>query len=65
MWIDLDSHEITPLLSVRPGCGLNNNLYPANGVLNVPNLTAGCTCNYTPISVACVPAVVVQRGGGK
>jgi len=64
-WIDLDSREITPLLGVRPGCGVNNNLYPANGVLNIPNLTSGCTCNYAPVSVACVPAGVVQRGGGE
>ncbi|MFO7901668.1 MAG: PQQ-binding-like beta-propeller repeat protein [Pirellulaceae bacterium] len=60
-WIDLDSREITPLLGVRPGCSVNNNLYPANGVLNVPNLTAGCTCNYLPVSAACVPAGVVRR----
>ena len=64
-WIDLDSREITPLLGVRPGCSVNNNLYPANGVLNMPNLTAGCTCNYAPVSVACVRADVVERGGGK
>jgi len=51
------------MLGLRPGCGLNNNLYPANGVMNVPNLTAGCTCNYMPISVACVPASAVQRDG--
>jgi outer membrane protein assembly factor BamB len=60
-WIDLESREITPLLGVRPGCGVNNNLYPANGVLNIPNLTAGCTCNYAPVSAACVPASVVRR----
>jgi hypothetical protein len=64
-WIDLDSREITPLLGVRPGCSVNNNLYPANGVLNIPNLTAGCTCNFAPVSVACVPAGVVERGGGE
>jgi len=64
-WIDLDSRKITPLLGVRPGCGVNNNLYPANGVLNIPNLTAGCTCNYAPVSVACVPAGVVERGGAE
>ncbi len=64
-WIDLDSREITPLLGVRPGCSVNNNLYPANGVLNMPNLTAGCTCNYAPVSAACVPAGIVQRGGGE
>lgn len=59
-WIDLESCAITPLLGVRPGCGVNNNLYPANGVLNIPNLTAGCTCNYAPVSMACVPASVVE-----
>ncbi|MHB8866962.1 MAG: outer membrane protein assembly factor BamB family protein [Pirellulaceae bacterium] len=64
-WIDLDSREITPLLGVRPGCSVNNNLYPANGVLNMPNLTAGCTCNYAPVSAACVPAGVVERGGAR
>jgi hypothetical protein len=63
-WIDLDSRQITPLLGVRPGCGVNNNLYPANGVLNIPNLTAGCTCNYAPVSVACVRVDVIERGGG-
>jgi outer membrane protein assembly factor BamB len=59
-WIDLDSCEITPLLGIRPGCSVNNNLYPADGVLNIPNLTAGCTCNYAPVSAACVPAAVVK-----
>lgn len=59
-WVDLASHEITPLLGVRPGCSVNNNLYPANGLLNLPNLTAGCTCNYAPVSVACVPAAAVE-----
>ena len=59
-WIDLESQQITPLLGVRPGCAVNNNLYPANGVLNMPNLTAGCTCNFAPVSVACVPTGVVD-----
>jgi outer membrane protein assembly factor BamB len=52
-YIDLDSREITPLWNVRPAC--NNNLYPANGVLNIPCLTGGCECNYTPASQAYVP----------
>jgi outer membrane protein assembly factor BamB len=60
-WIDLDSREITPFLGVRPGCSVNNNLYPANGLLNMPNLTAGCTCNFAPVSMACVTAEVVDR----
>jgi hypothetical protein len=64
-WIDLDSHEITPFLGVRPGCSVNNNLYPANGVLNMPNLTAGCTCNYLPVSMACVPAGLVEPSGAE
>ena len=55
-WIDLDTCEITPFLGIRPGWQVNNNLYPANGVLNMPNLTGGCTCNFAPASVACVPA---------
>ncbi|MHB1037486.1 MAG: outer membrane protein assembly factor BamB family protein [Pirellulales bacterium] len=58
-WIDLASRQITPFLAVRPSCSTNNNLYPANGVLNMPNLTSGCTCNYAPVSMACVPAAVV------
>ncbi len=61
-WIDLDSREITPFLGIRPGCQVNNNLYPANGVMSMPNLTAGCTCNFAPASVVCVPAAVIQPG---
>lgn len=60
-WIDLDSRQITPFLGIRPGCAVNNNLYPANGVMNMPNLTGGCTCNYAPVSMACAPAGVVTR----
>jgi hypothetical protein len=60
-WIDLESREITPILGIRPACATNNNLYPANGVLNIPSLTAGCTCNYAPVSMACVPAAAVER----
>ena len=64
-WIDLDSRDITPFLGIHPGCSVNNNLYPADGVLNMPNLTAGCTCNYAPVSMALVPAGVVQRSGAE
>jgi len=64
-WIDLDSREITPFFGIRPGCSVNNNLYPANGVLNMPNLTAGCTCNYAPVSMALVPAGVVEHSGAE
>lgn len=64
-WIDLQSRQITPMLGVRPGCSVNNNLYPADGLLNMPNLTGGCTCNYSPASVACAPAAVIQSASGE
>jgi len=64
-WIDLASGQVTPMFGVRPGCGLNNNLYPANGLVNMPNLTGGCTCNYTPVSMACVPASALESGGAE
>jgi len=54
-WIDLESKSITPVFGIRPGCSVNNNMFPADGVLSLPNLTAGCTCNYAPVSMACVP----------
>ena len=53
------------VLGIRPACSVNNNLYPANGVLNIPSLTAGCTCNYAPVSMACVPAGVAECGGAE
>ncbi len=59
-WIDLETRQITPFFGVRPGCQINNNLYPANGVLNMPNLTGGCTCNFAPVSLGLVPAETIQ-----
>lgn len=64
-WVDLDEGKITPVLGIRPGCGINNNLYPAGGVLNIPNLTGGCTCNYAPVSMACVPEEAIRRDYGE
>ncbi|MHC4097137.1 MAG: hypothetical protein ACYSU3_13920 [Planctomycetota bacterium] len=60
-YIDLASRGITSLWNIRPGC--YNNLFPANGVLNAPSLTGGCTCNYTPASQAYVPLSVIERPG--
>ncbi len=57
--IDLESREISSMWNVRPAC--YNNLFPANGVLNAPCLTGGCTCNYTPASQAYVPVSVIDR----
>ena len=59
-YIDLASQEMTSLWSTRPAC--NNNLFPANGVLNIPCLTGGCECNYTPASQAYVPTAMIERG---
>jgi outer membrane protein assembly factor BamB len=52
-YVDLDTQKITPLWNVRNAC--SNNLFPADGLLNMPNLTGGCECNYTPTAVALVP----------
>ena len=52
-YIDLDTKKFQPLWNLRGAC--SNNIFPANGVLNVPNLSGGCTCNYTPTSMALVP----------
>ena len=36
---------------------------PANDMLHVPNLTEGCTCNFAPARVACVPTGEFRRSG--
>jgi hypothetical protein len=51
------SREIITFWNVRAAC--SNNLFPADGVLNMPSLTGGCTCNYLPVSQAFVPASVI------
>jgi hypothetical protein len=55
--IDLASRQIILFWNVRAAC--SNNLFPADGVLNMPSLTGGCTCNYLPVSQAFVPANVI------
>jgi len=57
-WIDLDSRESRRSWEFRPGCSVNNNLYPANGVLNMPNLTAGVPAITRPSQwPACRPVL--------
>ena len=56
---DLESRDLTRLWNVRPAC--NNNLFPANGLLNMPSLTGGCTCNYSPVSQAYAPISAIRR----
>jgi outer membrane protein assembly factor BamB len=57
-YVDLQTQKITPLWNVRAAC--NNNLVPANGVLNVPNLSGGCECNYTPVSMGLIPMSAIE-----
>ena len=57
-YVDLSTGQITSIWNVRAAC--SNNLFPANGVLNLPNLSGGCTCNYMPISQAFVPTWVLE-----
>ena len=53
-YVDLAGGQITSIWNVRAAC--SNNLFPANGVLNAPNLSGGCTCNYMPVSQGFAPA---------
>ena len=57
-YVDLATGKITSIWNVRAAC--SNNLFPADGVLNIPNLNGGCTCNYQPISQALVPSAVFE-----
>ncbi len=59
--IDLASREIISFWNVRAAC--SNNLFPAGGVVNMPSLTGGCTCNYVPVSQAYAPARIIERVG--
>ncbi|MEK6238280.1 MAG: PQQ-like beta-propeller repeat protein, partial [Planctomycetales bacterium] len=62
-YVDFSARKITPLWNVRSAC--NNNLFPANGVLNAPNLTGGCACNYTPSSLTFAPESSLARPGAE
>ena len=58
-YMDIATGKITSIWNVRAAC--SNNLFPANGVLNIPDLSGGCTCNYMPVSQAFVPARVMKH----
>ncbi len=65
-YIDLDSRQATSLWNIRPAC--SNNLFPADGVFNAPNILGGCTCNYTHTSQAYAPSGQILHaafGGGE
>jgi hypothetical protein len=57
--INLTTGDTVHFWNVRAAC--SNNLFPADGLLNMPSLTGGCTCNYLPVSQAFVPAQVIAR----
>ena len=57
-YLDIATGEITSIWNVRAAC--MNNLFPANGILNIPNLSGGCTCNYMPISQAFAPVLAFE-----
>jgi outer membrane protein assembly factor BamB len=57
-YVDLATGQITSIWNVRAAC--SNNLFPANGILNIPNLSGGCTCNYMPVSQGFVPLSVLE-----
>lgn len=59
-YFDLATRRLWDLPGIRPAC--TNNLIPADGVLNAPCLTGGCTCNYAASSYALAPAAVIPRG---
>jgi outer membrane protein assembly factor BamB len=58
-YIDLESRQATSIWNIRPAC--SNNLFPADGVFNAPNILGGCTCNYTHTSQAYVPTGEIER----
>jgi len=62
-YVDLKTRKITSLWNIRSGC--NNNLFPADGILNIPNVTGGCECNYTPTSKAFAPLSVIANTGSR
>ena len=53
-YFDLATRRMQDFPGIRPAC--INNLVPADGLLNAPGLTGGCTCNYAASSYALVPA---------
>jgi hypothetical protein len=52
-YFDIESCRMTSISNVRASC--SNNLFPADGILSMPNLIGGCNCNYLPVSQAFAP----------
>jgi len=59
-YFDLASCAQTYFTGVRAGC--TNGLIPAGGLLNAPNFSHGCSCNYAVFaSSAMVPAQQIEQ----
>ena len=57
---DLASQRQTYFRGVRSGC--TNSLIPAGGLLNAPNFSHGCSCNYPVFaSLALIPMAEVDK----
>jgi outer membrane protein assembly factor BamB len=63
-YADLESEQRFYLRNVRSGCV--NSLIAAEGLLNVPNMSGGCTCNYplqTSFAMVHMPEVAAWDSG--
>ena len=60
-YFDLATRRLGDFHGIRPACV--NNLVPADGLLNAPAMTGGCTCNYAASSYALAPASVISPRG--
>ena len=58
-YIDVKTGKFTPIWNVRTGCA--NAMYPACGVLNIPNFRGRCACNYMYVSQALAPTWTIDR----
>jgi len=59
-YFDLASLQQTYFRGVRSGC--TNSLIPAGGLLNAPNFSHGCSCNYAVFaSLALVPMAELRE----
>jgi outer membrane protein assembly factor BamB len=62
-YADLEQGKVYHLRNVRSGC--SNSLTPADGLLNVPNYSWGCVCNYaiqTSFAMMYMPEVAQWSG---
>ena len=62
-YTDVDTNKRYHLRNLRSGC--SNSLIPADGLVNSPNYSYGCTCNYaiqTSFAMVHMPEVEAWSG---